>query len=99
MFQVNKDFVIVKDIDTGQKETVVLTYHRILEIEQGNPPFLKLRFHDSKKYVPDPYDLVKVKMSSGSERIGWWEGSSWYCRKQRDGEEVVGWVKLKEIHF
>ena len=96
MLHVNKSFVEVKKKGSDEVETIVLTYHRLLEMEKEKHSFHKFPYHDPEKYLPYPYDLVKLRMDSGKERHGWWEGQSWFCRKMRAGEKVIGWAKACE---
>jgi len=49
---------------------------------------------DSKKYLPQPYEMVKIKTN---ERIrnGWWNGLYWESLRLKPGEKILAWKVIK----
>lgn len=51
---------------------------------------------DPKKYLPEKFDLVQLKIMRKDEIIyhcGWWAGSRWDGRKIRFLDKILYWKK------
>jgi len=49
---------------------------------------------DSRRYLPQPYEMVKIKTNEFT-RNGWWNGIYWESLRLKPGEKVLAWKVIK----
>ena len=49
---------------------------------------------DAKRYLPQPYEMVKIKTSEHL-RNGWWNGIHWESLRLKPGEKTLAWKAIK----
>jgi len=57
---------------------------------------------DSNKFIPLAYDLVTMRVERGGEKIiynGWWTGTQWEARKNKNHDKVLEWKKCLYENF
>lgn len=88
MEQVGKT-VYIKTTRTGKKVRSYMTYKDVPKDEND--------WADPKEYLPRFYDLVHLKMSDGSETIGWRSDSRWDGRRFKPWLKIVAWKKADNV--
>src|SRR3990167_256085 len=49
---------------------------------------------DCKRYLPQPYEMVKIKTNEHI-RNGWWNGLYWESLRLKPGEKILAWKVIK----
>lgn len=50
---------------------------------------------DAAKYLPDKFDLVKVKIKNGGYKSAWHQGNAWEGYRIKPEDEILYWKKTK----
>jgi hypothetical protein len=51
-------------------------------------------FVDASKFAPFPFDLCKLILDDGTDKVGWWMGNKFDGRKLKEYEIVISWKKM-----
>jgi hypothetical protein len=85
-----KEYLTTKNSLTGRiKKTAVPFQYKDVEFDIDG-------WADCKRFLPDDYDLVLLKLSRGKTIPGWIAGSSWDGLKLKKEDTVLYWKKKEE---
>jgi hypothetical protein len=85
-----KEHIIVENAKTGKpsKKPIYYSYKDVLYDNNG--------WADSKKYLPEDFDLVHMRLEREKTVPGWVSGSSWFGLRFRSDDVVLCWKRMHE---
>jgi hypothetical protein len=85
-----KDYIITKNQNTGyQKKTPVFYTYKDVEYDIDG-------WADCKRFLPDDYDLVFLRLFREKTIPGWISGSSWYGLRLKKEDSVTYWKRKED---
>lgn len=86
-----KKYIPVVDKKTGKRKKIPVFYSYLKDVIYDIDGWA-----DAKKFLPEDFDLVYMRLKRKRKIPGWINGLSWHGSRLRPNDEVLFWKRKEE---